>query len=410
MTDMQPPGTTPDPAGKKATKPKGEKRPPRPTVKIMPIAPRAKLHNRHYRLMFSFGVLVLLPLAAVIFYLWFFAKDQYASTTGFTVRREEGGTSADILGNLSQITGGSGAASDSDILYEFIQSQEMVLAIDAEHDLRAIYSQYRDEDPLFSIAPDAPIEKLLAHWQRMVQISYDQSAGLIELRVLAFDPETAQDIGLSIVSESQRMINDLNATSRADTMRYANSDLADATARLRLAREQMTQFRTRTQIVDPNADLQSQMGVINNLQQQLAEALIDYDETVESVTADPRLPSLRRRIDIIRSRIGQERQGFANDDVPGVNADYPTLMSEYEGLLADREYAEEAYRAARAAVDTARSQSLRQTRYLATYIPVSLPQSPEYPQRFLLSGLAGLFLLLAWSVMALVYYSLRDRR
>ena len=101
---------------------------------------------------------------------------------------------------------------------------------------------------------------------------------------------------------------------------------------------------------------------------------------------------------------------FASQEVGGLGKDYPTLMAEYEGLIVDREYAETAYRAALTALDAARAKISRQSRYLATYVEPTLSQEAEYPQREILAGLAALFLVLAWSIMALVYYSLRDRR
>lgn len=410
----QTPKAPPKPDAKPKPPPKPNPKPAegkgQPVVQIRPLAPQAGMRRRHRRLVLSFFVLVLMPLAAAIFYLWFVAQDQYASTTGFTVRREEGGSSADLLGNLSQFAGGGGTR-DSDVLYEFIQSQGIVQAIDERLDLRSLYSTHWPADPLFALWPDSSIEDLLWYWQRMVRISYDQSTGLIELRVLAFEPEVAQVIGEEIVAESQAMINALNAAARDDLMRYAEADLDNAVARLKAAREAMTLFRTRTQIVDPNADLQGQMGVVNFLQQQLAEALIELDDVSETTTrTDPRVVNLTRRIAAIRTRIAQERESFANQSVAGVEEDYPTLMSEYEGLVVDREYAERAYTAALTSLDVARNNIARQSRYLAAYVQPTLPQTPEYPQRFVLSLLAGLFLVLAWSIMALVYYSLRDRR
>lgn len=379
-------------------------------VKVLPIAQQAGLKQRHRRLMLSFVLLVVAPLALATFYLWAVAEDQYASTVGFTVRKEEGGGATDFLGNLSQFAGSGGGASDSNILYEFIQSQGLVEAIDARRNLHDIYSVNYSGDPLFSLSPDATIEDLVSYWQRMVRISYDQGTGLIELRVLAFDPETARTLAQDIVNESQNMINALNTAARDDLMRNAVLELEEAVARLKSAREAMTEFRTRTQIVDPNADLQGQMGVVNNLQQQLAQTLVEYDERLQANAADPRVAQLERTAAIIRARIAQERETFANEDVAGVGKDYPTLMAEYEGLVVDREYAEVAYRAALTALDAARAKISRQSRYLAAYVQPTLPESAEYPQRLILSGLALLFLVLAWSIMALVYYSLRDRR
>lgn len=374
------------------------------------MAKSVRMRKRHWGLLTTFVFLILAPLAIAVYYLWFVSVDQYASTVGFTVRKEESGSATDLIGGLTQFTG-IGGASDSDILYEFIQSQELVGHIDKKIGLSAHYDANWTKDPLFSLWPDATIEDLLWFWQRVVRISYNQASGLITLRVLAFEPEFAQLVADEILIASQQMINQLNAAARADLMRYAQADLAEAQQRLKLAREQLTLFHTRTQIVDPTADLQGQMGIVNNLQQQLAEAMIEYD-LVNGTTSrnDPRVAQARRRIDVIRRRIGEERKSFAVQEIAGVGKDYPTLMAEYESLVVDREFAEETYHAALTAMDIARANSSRQSRYLAAYTRPTLAQSAEYPQRFVLFGLTALFLIMAWAIFALVYYSIRDRR
>ena len=195
-------------------------------------------------------------------------------------------------------------------------------------------------------------------------------------------------------------------------MRFAETDLEAAITRLRLAREALTQFRTETQIVDPESDLQGRTGVLNNLQQQLAEALIEFDLLSENTTNDndPRLVQAQRRIEVIRDRIDQERQNFATGDVGRDGQDYPTLIARYEGLIVDREFAEGSYRAALTALDAARTNAARQSRYLAVYIRPTIPESAEFPRRDVIAGMALLFLILGWATAALIYYSIRDRQ
>ncbi|WP_245513832.1 sugar transporter [Antarcticimicrobium luteum] len=380
-------------------------------VAVQPIARPARLKKRHWGLLASFVLIVLAPLVATVFYLWTQASDQYMSTTGFTVRSQESGGATELLGGLAQFAGGS-TASDSDILYEFIQSQEMVEAVDARIDLRAHYGAPWPGDWAFALWPDATLEDLVWYWQRIVGISYDSGTGLIEVRAQAFDPEIARAVTTAILSESQDRINALNNQAREDAMRYARDDLDKAIARLKGAREALTRFRTRTRIVDPAADIQGRMGVMNNLQQQLAAALIEYD-LLRGTTGDtdPRLTKAQQRIDVIRDRIRIERQTFTseNTDTGAVGEDYPTLIAEFESLNVDLQYAEETYRAALTALEVAREDAARQSRYLATYIKPTLAQEAEYPQRGILAGLMGLFLLLIWSIGALIYYSIRDR-
>lgn len=394
---------------KNANRKTPQKRPAPKVVEVAPIATPARMHRRHWALLFSFLILVGLPLAGSAWYLWSRAADQYASTVGFTVRQEQGPGATDLLTGFASQLGGGGGSSDTDILYEFIQSQSLVAQMDAKFDLRGLYSAPYRTDPVFALSPEASLEDLIEYWQRIVRISYDETARLLELRVLAFEPQVARDIGLEILTSSQLLINELNAQVRTDTLRYAEGDLNAAQDRLKAARTNLIRFRTRTQLVDPETDLAGRMGVVNTLQGQLAEALIEADLLAQSTNQnDPRVVQARRRIEVIRKRIAEERENVARGEDDG--ADYPTLLSEYESLVADREFAEQSYLAALAALDAARADASRQSRYLATYVAPTLPETAEFPQRWTLFGLIALFLLLSWSILALIYYSVRDSR
>lgn len=378
-------------------------------VVVRPVAQPAKMRRRHWGVIWSFVILVLLPLGGVIGYMSLVAQDQYASTTGFTVRQEESKSATELMGGLAQLTGAA-ASPDGDVLYEFIRSQGIVRRIDEQLDLRGYYASRWSSDPAFALWPDAAIEDLHWFWDRAVRVSYDQGSGLTQLEVLAFDPEMAQRIAQAVVQESQEMVNALNAAARQDAIRYSKADLDDALDRLLLARQALTQFRTRTQIVDLNADLQGRMGVMSTLQQTLAQELIAFDELRQSTRAtDPRLTQVQRRIEVIRERIAEERAGIAAAEVRGTGEDYPTLMAEFEGLMVQREFAESAYRAALTAYDAAQANAVRQSRYLATYIPPTLAETARYPKRPLIIGLAALFLMLSWGIIVLIYYSIRDR-
>jgi len=382
---------------------------PAQVVEVAPMAQPAHMRSRHKAVIWSFVAFVLIPLAAVAAYLWLVAEDRYSSTAAFTVRADEGGSATDLLGGLAQFAGTS-TSGDSDLLYEFIRSQALVERIDNKLDLRSYYATRWTTDPVFAIWPDATIEDMHWYWERIVKVSYDQSTGLIELQVFAYDPEMARTIAREIVDESQNMVNALSDAAQSDAIRYAEVDLELTEARLKQARQAMTRFRTRTQIVDLEADIQGRMGVMNTLQQQLATELVVFDELSKSARSDdPRLTQTLRRIEVIRERIATERREFATTEVLETGEDYPTLISEFEGLTVEREFAEAAYSAALTALDGAKANALRQSRYLATYIDPTLAEEAEYPRHFILFGLAALFLTLSWGILTLIYYSLRDR-
>lgn len=386
----------------------GKSAPAEPKVVVRPLAAPARTARRHWGLLFAFLFCVVLPVCTAAWYLYERAADQYATTVAFIVRSEDITSAADILGGLGGAIRGGGT-SDADILYEFIRSQAMVATIDAQLDLRKLYTAHHQIDPLLTFDPEGTIEDLTAYWRRMVRIYYDTSTGLMELRVLAFDAEEARSIAVAIFDESARMINNLSSIAREDATRYAREDLELAIEKLKSAREALTTFRVATQIVDPTAYVQGQMGLLNTLQAQLAEALIELDllgtATLEN---DPRLENAQRRIQVIEARIADERRKFGVG-TPGETS-YATTIAEFERLAVEREFAEQAYAVTMSNYDGASAEANRKSRYLAAYIQPTLAQKAEFPQRILMVAVVGLFSFLFWAVGALFYYSLRDRR
>ena len=377
----------------------------------VPGSSQAFMRKRHYGLMVSFVIIVFLPLMAASWYLYAKAADQYASTLGFTVRSEDVSSAIDILGGLGSSLGGGSGAQDSDILYEFMRSQQLVQDIDDKLDLRAMFSKQRDPDWLLSFNPEGTIEDLTRYWERMIRISYDSGSGLMEVRTRAFTAEDAKAIADAIFDENSKIVNELSAIARADATRYAAEDLAQSVERLKQAREALTTFRLKNQIVDPNADIQAQMGLLTKLQTQQAEALIDFDLLADIAReGDPRLEQAQRRLDVIEARIEAEREKFGVGGQGPGGVEFATTIADFERLTVDREFAEAAYAASLSARDASIAEANRQSRYLATYIKPTLAQKSEFPQRFILLAVIALFSGLIWAIFILVYYALRDRR
>ncbi|MFD1882566.1 capsule biosynthesis protein [Paracoccus pacificus] len=365
---------------------------------------------RHWMLVISFLLLVVLPVLASAVYLWTRAVDQYVSSTAFSVRKEESQASLDILGGITKLTG-SGSASDADILFEFIRSQDMVQRLDTKMNLRKMFSANWPRDFVFAYDPSGTIEDLTEYWQRQVKVSNDSSSGILTLDVSAFSPEDAHALAVAIFAESTQMINKLSEAAREDATRFTRQELEKTRDDLTQARQDITAFKMRTQIADPAADLAAQMGVLTQLQTQLAEALVAHDLLLENAREnDPRVIQSKQRIAAIESRIEIERKKFGPDGEGPGGQSYSTLMAEYEKLSVDREFAEGAYRAARVSHEAAVAEARRQSLYLAAHIEPTMPESSRKPDRPMLLLIISILALLSWGTLILIYYSVRDRR
>ncbi len=356
----------------------------------------------------AFCLVVLAPTVLSGGYLYSTAADQYASSVAFSVRKEEFSSPVEVFGGIADFA--SSGAADADILHEFIRSQVIVRTLDQQLDLATRYA-LPIEDVVFRYDPTGSIEDLHSFWERMVRVVYDPGTGIIEVRALAFTPEDAEAIAAGVFEESARLIEELSAIAQEDTTTFARAELARAVERLKVARENLTAFRSRTQIVDPSADLQGQMGLLSVLEQQLAEALINADLLRETTRAsDPRLAQANRRIAVIEARIVEERRNLGVGAGAGGKADYATLLSEFERLAVDRQFAEEAYTGALAAFDTARAEARRKSRYLAAHIKPTRAETAQFPKRAQMTATVGFFAMCLWAIGVLGFYSIRDRR
>jgi len=381
---------------------------PRGNVSFAPPVRAPKWRKRHVFLGLSFVLLVCVPLAISAWYLWAKATDQYASTLAFSVRSEEAKPGLELLGGIAGLSGSG--ATDSDVLYDFLNSQHLVEELDQTLGIGERWAQ-PDDDPVFAYAADGRVEDLVAYWSRMVSVSFDPARGIIEVQARAFDPETALEINNAILAASTELVNQINNVARDDAVRYALDDLQRAKAQLSDARRSLTEFRVTNEIVDPSFDAEIKSNLIASLDAQLTETLIEI-EILSSNTRrdDTRLSQAQTRARVLEERIATERSKRVSLNAAATGQGIAQLFSAYERLLVDVEFAEQRYQAARAQFDAALSEARRNTRYLAAHVTPTLAQTSLFPQRGLLLAIIGCAGFLIWALISLVGLSFLDRR
>lgn len=350
---------------------------------------------------------MLAPTAAALFYLFDIANDQYSSRVSFSIRSEESQNPLDALGSLGQLS--TGSSSDASILNEYLRSQKLVEDVSKKIDLHAFYS-LPEFDPVFAFDPQKPLENLVTYFQRMNYVTFDAGNGLLDIESFAFTPDNAQTVATAIMDASRDLVERLSQIAQEDTTRNAKFELERARERLEETRQAMSDLRRREQVVDPRADLESQMGVLTALQNQLASALIEHDLLLATTQAsDPRLAASERTIIAIENRIDAERNKVSQATLQGDNS-LARVVGDFESLTADREFAEQAYLAANVTYDTALSEARRKSKYLAAHIPPTLAQSSQYPNKPLWGFVVFGACMLLWSVSMLTVYAMLDRR
>ena len=353
----------------------------------------------------SFLLCVVGPAIYANWYLHEKAADQYASNLAFTIQSDEGGVTS-ILGDFLGGSSGGGAADDAEVLYGFIRSQNLVETLQERYDLRAMFRK-PEEDWFFSLGRDGSIEELVDYWETMCLVAFD--AGIVEVEVRAFDPQDAQIIARAVLEESTKQINRMSEEARADAVRDSEIYLSEAEERLRRVRAKIAELREREQSADPTSELAILQGQISALEAERTSELLKLDELLQfAPEGDSRVGEARRRLGSLDRLIVEVRSKY-NDGVAGGDS-LGSFVSEMEELEVDREIAQQAYAAALASHENARTEARRKQRYLSAHVAPTLSETPQYPQRLILGGLATLFLFMGWAILVMIAYNVRDRR
>lgn len=359
----------------------------------------------------SFVALVCLPLAAGIWYLEERAADRYASRAAFSIRSNEESAPVEIFGALTRING-TAAATDAQILYDFIQSQQIVQQVSRRIDLTGIFAR-QPQDFLFTLKPGAPVEELVEHWHWMVDVAIDPATGLLSIETRAFSPDEARAIARAVLAESAELVNRLSDGARSDLVHATRRELQEAEGRLRGIRVRLRSFRDHEQKVDPTLNVKAALELIAGLQEDRAKAIIKLDQLTGVLDPQaPQIRTLKRRIATIDRQIAEERArlGTGTPRAGGNSRPLSRVVGDYEELLVDREFAEQAYTVALANHQQALVEARRRHRHLAVHISPTLSEEAEYPDRPALILTALVLVIAAWSIVNLVIGNIAERR
>ncbi|KQS65608.1 RkpR, polysaccharide export protein [Rhizobium sp. Leaf371] len=404
-----------------------EMRPPvveRPTVEVEPEAPEgdtvlsrpnARLKLRHMVIIATFFCAVLIPTIIAGAYMMFVAADQYHSTTAFSVRSLESSQPSDLMGIFTQASGGS-TVSDSYMLLDYILGPEMVQAADEAFDLDKVFAP-RGLDFFYGLDHDLTIEEKIQYWKSMVSVNFDQSSGVLNLSVKAFDPSSSQALSRFIVTQSENLVNSVSDAAKSEVLRDAENAVLKTETRLGNAQIEVRKFRNVMQEADPTEGAKLAAQIVATLEQQLSVAKTELSVALSQMSEDsPRVKVLNSQIASIEQQLLQERDRFG-DGHSGkkgrVYADDATdvagRLDHYEKLETERGFSEKAYTAALAGLEKAKIEASSRDRYMAVVIKPTLPQLALYPSRLLNTLLVFAIGLMMWGVGVMVFYNIRDR-
>jgi len=223
---------------------------------------RALLERISKRISF-WTVVGTVALASSVYY-FVFAESLYDSQATLSIQNKSstGGGVSSILGST---LGSSATTAQSQQIYDYINSMEMLRVLDAKFHLRQLYSSF-DRNPFWRLYWADTDENFLWFYQHMIALDSQSDVGILVVDVYDYDRHRAHDIAQAIEQESEKFINGVNAKMQAQTMHFARSELTDAVKAVQSAKNPQEQSVAEMRLTAAQQALASAEGSANQQQ------------------------------------------------------------------------------------------------------------------------------------------------
>lgn len=350
---------------------------------------------------------VLMPTLIVAYFLWFVATDMYESESTFRVQSAESGGAANS-GLLAQFLGGAGGGNDPVAVQTYIYSRDVLRLLDADHAWVAHF-QAPDLDILNRLDEDATFEDAYKHYQNMITVSYDPSEGIIEMAIVASDPDTAERFSNAIIGYAERMVDDLSDRIKSDSIEDAKRFLDDAERDLKAAQLAEAEVRKNQEIFSVETEVANAMAIITGMETEL-EALTGRLTNLRRVTSesDPRVQRIRAQVETLQGQIDRRRNSITGNSerndrsLADINADLSRAQFDVQAAMA-------IFSSALQSHELARMNATRQQIYLTVIEQPSMPDEANYPQKPQMLALAFIGLLGFYIVFSLTVSLIREQ-
>ena len=347
---------------------------------------------------------VLLPTLLSLLYFGLWASPMYIAEARFAVRGTENSGAAGGLAALL-LPSGASVGADAHIVAEYIQSPDIMEAIDGELHIFCHFSS-REYDLISRLAADATRDERLSYWNWAVKPSFDPETGVIALSVRAYDPATAKKLAEAVLTKSEALVNAMSRRAQDDAIALAMSEVKTAEQRVSAAQDAMRAFRDRSGMLDPASTAGGLQGIVSQLEGEAVKVRAEIAEASTYMSKDaPALVGLRARLTAVEKQLASEKLRLAGEARPD---SLTSVAGEYEDLQTESEFARQQLVSAMTSLETARVKAEAKSRYVVAFqIPV-LPDESLYPRPFLFTAYVFVGALALVGLCSLIIAAVRE--
>jgi capsular polysaccharide transport system permease protein len=332
-----------------------------------------RIFRRLVQLTFVIGLLTTI-------YWIFFASDRYVSEANVIIRKTD---SADMPSlDISSLVSGSGVSTvsraDQLLLRDYLLSVDMLKKLDAQLDLRKHFSDSSHDAVSRMWFKNASIEWFYRYYLSMVDIEYDEYAGVLRITVQAYDPKIAHAMADMLVKDGEQYMNLLGHQMAEAQISFLTSQVEEAQDRFQKASHELLAYQNKEGMISPTDTAQSIGAIVANLETQRVQLQTQLASLPKSLDPNhPNIVLLKQSLAAVDRQIAEQNAKLARPSGRTLNAS----VEEFQRLQMQQSLSEDLYKSALLGLQKGRADSLRLLEKVSVLQSPTMPEYSTQPRR-----------------------------
>jgi len=306
------------------------------------------------------------------------ASDRYVSEANVVIRKTDS-ISAPTF-DVSMLISGSGGVNRSDqlLLREYLLSVDMLKKLDAKFDLRSHYSDSKRDIVSRMWSKDASMERFHLHYMSRVNVDYDDFAGVLRVKVQAYDAKISQAISSMLVQEGERYMNQLGHELAEAQVSFLINQVNLAQLRFQQASQALLSFQNKKGLLSPQATAEGINTIIAGLETQRAQFQTQLASLPKTLDRDhPNIVMLKQSLAAVDRQINREKAKLTTSSDKTLNVS----IEEFQRLQMEVDFTQDLYKSALIALEKGRIDATRMLEKVSVLQTPTLPEYPMEPRR-----------------------------
>lgn len=330
--------------------------------------------------LFDYAVSLILILAVLTSAYWLvFASDRYVSEANVIIRKTDSvGAPSFDLGMLVSGVAHADRANQL-LLRDYLLSVDMLKKLDKQLDLRMHFSDSSHDLISRMWFQDASLEWFYRHYLSRVQVEFDEFAGVLRIKVQAYDAETSQAIAQTLVQEGERYMNLLGHEMAQVQVDFLTTQVDQAQQRFQQASQALLNYQNEAGLLSPQATADSINAIVASLESQRAQLQTQLASLPKSLDRDhPNIVLLKQSLNAVDKQIKQEKLKLATPSGGTLNS----YVEEFHRLQMDVQFTQDLYKSSLIALEKGRIDATRMLEKVSVLQTATLAEYPMEPRRF----------------------------